>query len=258
MKPYCKGALRVLWILFVGCSQAFAGSWTIDKPGNQEKTGTVKCGTEGAYSGKVDVFTGVEFTGKGDRTLDRQLDEHNFNGISLAYKGSNCKDCTWVQFIWRERYYTSKGGKKLYDGDPVPKSEPYPYDFTNNSQSPNWHVDSKSASDPTLEGGDGAIIRDADSITFLDQPGVDEIKKPPNPNVAMVTLAAHFNTFLVCDDKTICAKVTWVATQTWTPKGGTSHIKYSDIAIETPGDPPTAAQKAVMNNNYSDQKVMQK
>jgi len=101
MKPCCKVALRLALIFFVSCSPVFAESWTIDKPGTAVESVSTKC-AEGDYSGTIDVFTGVAFTGKDDRLLDYQAEDHFFNGISLVYKGTKCKDCTSVQFVWRE------------------------------------------------------------------------------------------------------------------------------------------------------------
>jgi hypothetical protein len=213
-------------------------------PGVVEVTQAIDCSD---HTGTVEVRKGAT---EGDHT----------NLISIGYTGTNCPDCHWYQFVWREIIVHTK------DGHAKPKSGHVTtnggtYDLTTDVTKPNWNPDSLSPRDPSYESGALAKVN-ANSDTIFDGPsnlidtfaGADKA----NPNVTLISSLLHGESFLVCARK-VCARVIWSVAFVWTrdgsPGGHLSGPEYTALPVDTSANPPNADQKKAINAKYPGQTV---
>jgi hypothetical protein len=175
------------------------------------------------HHGTISVSTGVNI-----RTVnaDRSKNDIPLNDdISISYSGSECLDCRWVQFTWREvMVWRSGGGKAERLASPEGSTES---PLTTDPSDKKWHTDAND-----MRGNNGptycfetkaANIRDCQSDvvgsdTMFDRPGAtytfgaifrrltnrpanqgDEIVTIPTDDIVKMVSVFHADTYLVCD-----------------------------------------------------------
>jgi hypothetical protein len=188
-----------LYLLNAPPPRPATGTSAIPDPGTEVHKGAVP-------GGEVSVRTGVQLDAAGDK-----------EGYSIGYKGGLSSDSAWLQFIWREVEveHPTKGGYRVNPPHPITTSGGS-YRLTTDPSAPNYNTDSNKPDDPFYEAGFMAD-RTADSTTMFDEPS------PMNPIVqgelaggaTKVTSRAHFNTYLIRDNRAIYhvgLDVEWVYT----------------------------------------------
>jgi hypothetical protein len=229
----------------------------IDDGGTQKKSVPIKCGD---HEGTVSVNTGVKLTETVKGVIAPEIEQTIItkygNAIGLTYKGTNCADCKWLQFVWREVLATDAKGEAPVRGKMPTSAGLLP--LTTNPAAPSYAVDSGSKTDPSY-GATGISTTTADSQNMYDQPGPGF---PPNlqkdATITKLRSLAHFDAFLVCGGK-VCAKVTWTVSWTWTPGpgGGTTTGPTYDVPDpDTSGAKPNDAQMKQLNAQYPGQTVL--
>lgn len=123
-------------------------------------------------------------------------------GFGVGYSGALSADSRWVQFIEREISYDPKGGGKRtsLDKEVTAGGGKNKYRLTTSTASPNWAVDSYSASTPFFDDKSDAW-RDATSVSIYDAPSPREkdIKELFDAGHTNVTSRAHFDIYLIRD-----------------------------------------------------------
>ncbi|MDK2745520.1 MAG: DUF4157 domain-containing protein [Nitrospira sp. BO4] len=123
-------------------------------------------------------------------------------GFGVGYSGALSAHSRWVQFIEREISYDPKGGGKRtsLDKEITAGGGKNKYRLTTSTASPNWAVDSYSASSPFFDEKSDAW-RDATSVSIYDAPVPREgdIKELFDAGHTNVTSRAHFDIYLIRD-----------------------------------------------------------
>lgn len=123
-------------------------------------------------------------------------------GFGVGYSGALSADSRWVQFIEREISYDPKGGGKRtsLDKEITAGGGKNKYRLTTSTASPNWAVDSYSATSPFFDEKSDAW-RDAASVSIYDAPAPREadIKELFDAGHTNVTSRAHFDIYLIRD-----------------------------------------------------------
>lgn len=123
-------------------------------------------------------------------------------GFGVGYSGALSADSRWVQFIEREISYDPKGGGKRtsLDKEITAGGGKNKYRLTTSTASPNWAVDSYSASTPFFDEKSDAW-RGATSVSIYDAPAPREadIKELFDAGHTNVTSRAHFDIYLIRD-----------------------------------------------------------
>jgi len=123
-------------------------------------------------------------------------------GFGVGYSGALSAHSRWVQFIEREISYDPKGGGKRtsLDKEITAGGGKNKYKLTTTTASPNWAVDSYSASTPFFDEKSDAW-RDATSVSIYDAPAPREgdIKDLFDAGHTNVTSRAHFDIYLIRD-----------------------------------------------------------
>jgi hypothetical protein len=211
-------------------------------PGKERKKADIDCS---GHKGSVVGRDGVHY---------KEGETDYPNGVSLSYTGTNCPDCCWVQFVWREILVQKKGGQ------PEPKKATIrttggSYDLTTDPKKPNYHPDSGSRRDPCY-GAAFSSKTDKDSTTMFDRPGSaissitrDETADDKTDNIES---KVHFDAYLVCKGA-VCAKVSWTVTYKWTKADGEKGPTVDMGDVDKSGDKPNADQMKALNDNYPGQ-----
>ena len=123
-------------------------------------------------------------------------------GFGVGYGGALSAESRWLQFIEREISYDPKGGGKRtsLDKEITAGGGKNKYRLTTSTASPNWAVDSYSASTPFFDEKSDAW-RDATSVSIYDAPAPHEadIKELFDAGNTYVTSRAHFDIYLIRD-----------------------------------------------------------
>lgn len=198
------------------------------------------------HKGKIDVREGVTYAEEGTQYQ---------NGISLGYSGKKSGKCHWIQFVWREILVTKTGESPKAKSGTVDTTGGS-LELTTDPASPNYIVDSDSASDPSFESG-FSMIRDRRSITIFDSPasGVLVTKDDQiDPKTEKIEAKTHLEAFLACKGK-ICAKVTWTSTYTWTRGEGEKGPVFTIDAPDRSGT-LNQAEKDKLKEKYPHQRKL--
>jgi len=209
--------------------------------GQIETSGHVDC--PGRHAGEVVVHKGVLIP----------PDEGPW--ISIGYTGTNCVDCRWYQFNWREIQIYTKDGRSSAKAAHIQLPN-VDYELTTDANNPNWHLDSFLPEDPAYP---GASQRNADSDTIFDGPssGIDALAgvEKADPNVIRIRSLFHGQSFLVCGGQ-VCASVTWSTAYGWTRADDrTSGPEYNVLPVDTSRTGPNGQQKAAIDAKYPGQTV---
>jgi hypothetical protein len=123
-------------------------------------------------------------------------------GFGVGYSGALSADSRWVQFIEREISFDPKGGGKRtsLDKEITAGGGKNTYRLTTSAASPNWAVDSYSASTPFFDEKSDAW-RTATSVSIYDAPAPREadVKDLFDAGHTNVTSRAHFDIYLIRD-----------------------------------------------------------
>lgn len=191
-----------LYLLNAPPPRPATGTSAIPDVGTEVHTGSVP-------GGDVSVRTDVQLDAAGPK-----------EGFSIGYKGGLAADSAWLQFIWREIEveHPVKGGYRV--DRPITTSGGS-YRLTTDPSAPNYNTDSNKPDDPFYEAGFMAD-RTADSTTMFDLPGAANamVQAELAGGATKVTSRAHFNTYLIRDNRAIYhvgLDVEWVFTSPAAP-----------------------------------------
>jgi hypothetical protein len=198
-------------------------------PGTPRKSTKIKCGN---HEGEVSISSGAQVFVPREKTNQPQVENATAyrNAVALAYKGTNCADCKWLQFMWAT-FEVTANGQTQYAANSIPTaggglklSKP---------GQPNWSVDSGTGTPYANDPATNQLIS-GDTNTFVDQPAVPSIPKPAGATA--MTMVWHFDSFLVCGTPAkLCAEFSWTSTYNWTPGGGWANPTYAESDPQAPG-----------------------
>lgn len=183
----------------------------------------VAAGQQGPPVGSVEVRTGEEIElAPGSRIP---------NVIAIEYSGSLLADSKWLQFVWFEMLAITPSGVVRASGTIPTSSGSKP--FTTNPASPSWTVDSASTSNPFYEAA-GVNIRNGSSTTMFDAPGGSSAAPLAAavyggaPTATSVIFTAHFDTFLIQNNRAVY-HVPYSASTSFAPPAGAASPAASAI-----------------------------
>lgn len=124
-------------------------------------------------------------------------------GYEIGFKGGLARETHWLQFIWREIEVTDpvRGQFRLSDIWP---SNVSPYKLTTDPDSPVYNTDSLDPTNPFYEAA-GASEVTAETMTMFDMPSDPAalVAREFAAGATHVVARAHFNTFMVRDDRVL-------------------------------------------------------
>jgi hypothetical protein len=221
--------------------------------------GTEQAKTEidcNGHTGTISVSTDLDI--EWPRLADNRM-QYRKNEISIGYRGTNCDDCMWVQFLWSEAKVTDKDGKVIAIGDITLQTPAGPMQVTDDPTHRKYSVDSGPDS-PAFEAIAPSNVDANSNVIFdrttspLDIDSDDPFSKyKQDRRTAKIEWIDHFETFLVCRG-VFCAKVTWNDSYTWelgaqNPDASTVP-HYFGIKITT-NEKPDAGELAVYTNKLA-------
>jgi hypothetical protein len=210
-------------------------------PGREAVSSDIDCD---GHTGRISVRTGDKIFGRDGGHIYAA----GLNLISIGYQGTQCDDCFWTQFVWREILVTYDGAGGPSRLDMKLQTTGGTYRTTTDPEHPNYLSDSGSLIWPGYElAGLSTVTKDSDTI--FDEPdyfwALHDLVDGDH-DVQKVETVGHFDTFLICGGK-VCAKVHWDVAQEWNrTDGNVTDNSYRNVSLSTTEKPNAAQYRAVL------------
>lgn len=229
--------------------------------GTEAASNAVQCGSD---DGTVTVSTGAEWEwiqiqefvneeGEVVRTEEKVIRKGD-DAIYIRYTGDNADSFKWIQFV-RVIYRVNFPNDPFFELIPLTITfSTGDVDTTTDMRHPQWHIDSSSDTDPTMD----SHVQVDNSGGYVDQPS-DPISPPEadwfseQKGVTSGEVQYYYEAYLIHNGR-ICYKVAWEKVQRWDRSTNPQlSPPQTSLVSAGPANSADAAQRGALARHYPNQ-----